>query len=1080
MNQQLQTILNVIEQSATLSVDEKNNIEKTAKEVDAELAKKNRELVIESSLEKVRARAMAMQKSEELSETAFILYQQFKELGGNPVQITIGIVNENENVLELWLTKEGNQIDRLFKVSIDEPIVIHKIYAAWKEQKKSLIIEISGQELKEYNEYRNSLSNIRFNNDSDEDRRIISIAFFSKGVLSISHPEPAQPEIIELLERFAAVFEGTYTRFLDLKKAEAQAREAQIEAALEKVRSRSLAMHKSDELKEAGELLWNELSKLGIESLSSGYVLIDQEEKIGWIYAPSPASGKIENALGVFHTETKEMQQVLLCWKKQEPMSVVEMNEQETIAHQTFIAEKSLLENGNIAQWITAEQLIALSPKKLYLHNFNFKQGYLMIVGGNRLNEKEIELMLRFTKVFQQTYTRFLDLQKAEAQAREAQIEAALERVRSRSMGMQKSEELKEVIQIVYEQFIHLNINVGHAGFVVDYKPKSDWHFWIADKNDIPSKITHPYFESVWANQFDEAKEKGIDLFTTNLNFEEKNKFYNKLLSYVPGLPEESKIFYLSCPGLAASTALSDNVSLYIENFSGIPYSDEENKILLRFGKVFQQTYTRFLDLQKAEAQAREGRIQLALERVRARTMAMQHSQELLEVIRVVSQQLQQLDFRFNHVSFGINNQAQDYHFWTAMANTLEPQELNVPYIDNPVFEHIRKAQRQQLSFFSDILTPEENDQWTLHMLKFVGEDFLSEDAKSYIKNKSIARSVVITPNIFLITVKYKPIPYSEEENDILKRFGQVFDQSYTRFLDLQKAEAQAREAQIETALERVRSRTAAMQKSQELEEVIQLISEQMIHLGIEMSSAGFMLDYRKTNDINNLVFSPSLQKGIQLSAPYFDHPICKLFVEAKQKSLDFYPARLNKEEKDIMLAHVFAYNPVFPEEVKEMLYNAPGYADSHALMKNVGLYIQNYTGIPYSDADNAILMRFGKAFEQTYTRFIDLQKAEAQVREAQIEAALERVRSRTTAMQKSEELNEIIRLVCEQMLHLGIQMNSAGFMIDYKESNDFNTLVFSKIAERVTEFHIPYFDHIIFRKFIEAKEKAWIFTMLY
>jgi hypothetical protein len=28
-----------------------------------------------------------------------------------------------------------------------------------------------------------------------------------------------------------------------------------------------------------------------------------------------------------------------------------------------------------------------------------------------------------------------------------------------------------------------------------------------------------------------------------------------------------------------------------------------------------------------------------------------------------------------------------------------------------------------------------------------------------------------------------------------------VFDQSYTRFLDLQKAEAQAREAQIEAAL---------------------------------------------------------------------------------------------------------------------------------------------------------------------------------------------------------------------------------------------------------------------------------------
>jgi len=68
-------------------------------------------------------------------------------------------------------------------------------------------------------------------------------------------------------------------------------------------------------------------------------------------------------------------------------------------------------------------------------------------------------------------------------------------------------------------------------------------------------------------------------------------------------VPDEAKEYYFSCPGLAISTVLLENVSLYIENFSGIPYTDEENKTLMRFGKVFQQTYTRFLDLQKAEAQ---------------------------------------------------------------------------------------------------------------------------------------------------------------------------------------------------------------------------------------------------------------------------------------------------------------------------------------------------------------------------------------------------------------------------------------------------------------------------------------------
>ena len=269
-----------------------------------------------------------------------------------------------------------------------------------------------------------------------------------------------------------------------------------------------------------------------------------------------------------------------------------------------------------------------MSPKKAVLSTFNFANGYLFNIGGERLLKTQEELMLRFTRVFEQTYTRFLDLQKAEVQAREAQIEAALERVRSRTMGMQKSEELKEVIQVVYEQFVHLNIHVEHTGFIIDYKARDDMNIWLADKHAVPFQVTIPYFDCAHWNSFKEAKEKGIDFFANQLSFKEKNKFYQDLFKLIPGVPEETLEYYFSCPGLAISTVLLENVGLYIENFSGIPYTAEENNTLLRFGKVFQQTYTRFLDLQKAEAQARESEIELGLERVRAKTMAMQKPSE--------------------------------------------------------------------------------------------------------------------------------------------------------------------------------------------------------------------------------------------------------------------------------------------------------------------------------------------------------------------------------------------------------------------------------------------------------------------
>ena len=84
-------------------------------------------------------------------------------------------------------------------------------------------------------------------------------------------------ETIDILQRFASVFDLTYTRFLDLKKAEAQARESQIEASLEKIRSRSLAMHNAEELGEVISVIVEKLKELDF-SVGDGVALITHIE----------------------------------------------------------------------------------------------------------------------------------------------------------------------------------------------------------------------------------------------------------------------------------------------------------------------------------------------------------------------------------------------------------------------------------------------------------------------------------------------------------------------------------------------------------------------------------------------------------------------------------------------------------------------------------------------------------------------------------------------------------------------------------------------------------------------------------
>src|SRR4030095_3885537 len=231
-------------------------------------------------LEKVRSRTMAMQKSEELTEASFVLYQQFKELGEPADQLTIGIVNEEENIVEVSTTVLGIESPQIFKHSIDEPYVMKKMYKSWKAREKSFVLEQSGKELRAYNEWRNEFVGApMFPTDLDDDNgRMLYVANYSKGMLAFSTNLPRPRESLQLLERFAAVFDLTYTRFLDLKKAEAQAREARIEAALERTRTQSMLMQHSRELDNVLRVFHEQVLLLAIDSKFSFLWLPDEDK----------------------------------------------------------------------------------------------------------------------------------------------------------------------------------------------------------------------------------------------------------------------------------------------------------------------------------------------------------------------------------------------------------------------------------------------------------------------------------------------------------------------------------------------------------------------------------------------------------------------------------------------------------------------------------------------------------------------------------------------------------------------------------------------------------------------------------
>ncbi|MEO6288635.1 MAG: hypothetical protein ABIO76_01870, partial [Ginsengibacter sp.] len=236
-------------------------------------------------------------------------------------------------------------------------------------------------------------------------------------------------------------------------------RELEIEASLERVRARSLAMKLSDELLEASDVMYTELEKLSINALRIGICTIDGKTGAAEIWSRSETKKQKKNKiLGVVPKGTHPIfDNMVKAWKRQESSysnirkgKAVNEYYKKLSRHLSYPLPKKY----NEQETITA---------------FFFSEGSLNVVSLQPLTKEEGQIMIRFAKVFGQIYTRFLDLKNAEAQAREAKIEAALERVRARSMGMHKSEELVAVVRILDREIIGLGVEVNGTQIVTDF-----------------------------------------------------------------------------------------------------------------------------------------------------------------------------------------------------------------------------------------------------------------------------------------------------------------------------------------------------------------------------------------------------------------------------------------------------------------------------------------------------------------------------------------------------------------------------------------------------------------------------------
>jgi signal transduction histidine kinase len=388
---------------------EKNaRLENLLEQLSSALALKNRELEVQSALDQVRVRATAMRESSELAETSAILFQQLAQLRIDAIRTGVGIFDEPNDAMEIWLTSysHSQEVVRILDyVNLHIHPVFENIIPARQQNKPYAVTLLSGKEVRDY--YLNMSTYFSFQKQHTyNEREFFYSFFFPQGAINVVTRDALSEEECDIMIRFAQVFGLIYTRFLDLQKAEMQTREALRQTSLDRVRAEIASMRTADDLSHIPPVIWRELVSLGVRFFRCGIFIVSEDEEIVHAYLSTP-EGKSLAVLHLPFDGEDTTRKIVRNWRQKEEYT------EHWDRHQFQAWVDALISQGQISQ----EQEFRGSEdpvESLNLQLVPFSQGMLYVGSPLPLDESQIELVRSIADTFSVAYARYEDFRQLE------------------------------------------------------------------------------------------------------------------------------------------------------------------------------------------------------------------------------------------------------------------------------------------------------------------------------------------------------------------------------------------------------------------------------------------------------------------------------------------------------------------------------------------------------------------------------------------------------------------------------------------------------------------------------------------